>query len=152
MASGGGRNCRVASGRGRKAVAVRERESVMEPKDTVMGVASRAKVEFAREQRKKPTRSEQILWEALRRQQLNAKFRRQHPLNYFVLDFFCAEARLAVEVDGPIHEDQRDYDHWWDEELAHRGIAVLRLPEERVRRDLPRVLQEIREALNDSET
>ena len=123
----------------------------MEPKDTVIGVASRAKVEFAREQRMKPTRSEHILWEALRKQQLGVKFRRQHPFNYFVLDFFCAETRLAVEVDGPIHEDQKDYDHWRDEELANRGVAVLRLPEERVRRDLPGVLQEIRKALNDSE-
>jgi very-short-patch-repair endonuclease len=123
----------------------------MEPKNTVKGVASRAKVDFAREQRKKRTRSERILWEALRRQQLGVKFRRQHPFNYFVLDFFCAEARLAVEVDGPIHEDQKDYDRWRDEELAHGGIAVLRLPEEWVRRDLPRVLQEIREALADSE-
>ncbi len=121
----------------------------MDSKDTVRGVATHAKVQFAREQRKKPTRSEHILWDALRKQQLGVKFRRQHPFNYFVLDFFCAETHLAVEVDGPIHEDQKDYDSWRDEELARRGITVLRLPEQRVREDLPRALKEIREALND---
>jgi 5-methyltetrahydrofolate--homocysteine methyltransferase len=119
----------------------------MQRKHTVEGVADRAKVKFAREQRREPTRAEQLLWEAVRRKQLGVRMRRQHPLEDFVLDFYCAEARLAIEVDGPVHDGQEGYDRWRDEQLAHWGIEVLRVPEERVRRDLPVVLAEIREAL-----
>lgn len=119
----------------------------MEPRHTVEGVTNRAKVKFAREQRSEPTRAEKMLWEALRRNQLGVRIRRQHPIKDFVLDFYCAEARLAIEVDGPIHEEQKGYDDWRDEQLAGWGISTLRIPEDRVREDLPGVLDEIRTAL-----
>lgn len=119
----------------------------MRPRHTVEGVANRATVEFAREQRREPTRAERRLWEAVRRKQLGVRIRRQHPIENFVLDFYCAEARIAIEVDGPVHDEQQDYDRWRDEQLACWGIEVLRVDEERVRHDLPAVLQEIREAL-----
>ena len=105
----------------------------MKPEHTVKGVADRAKVEFARAQRKTPTRAEQMLWQAVRRKQLGVRIRRQHPIDRFVLDFYCAEARLAIEIDGPAHEAQKDYDDWRDQQLARWGIEVLRVPEERVR-------------------
>ncbi len=117
------------------------------PKHTVEGVAHRSKIEFAREQRKEPTRAEEILWEAVRRKQLGVRIRRQHPIDKFVLDFYCAEARLAIEVDGPVHDEQQGYDRWRDKQLATWGIEVMRVPEERVRKELEAVVREIREKL-----
>ncbi|MGI5818745.1 MAG: endonuclease domain-containing protein [Armatimonadota bacterium] len=119
------------------------------PKHTVEGVAHRSKIEFAREQRQEPTRSEEILWEAVRRKQLGVRIRRQHPIDTFVLDFYCAEARLAIEVDGPVHDEQQGYDRWRDKQLATWGIEVMRVPEERVRKELAVVLAEIRDRIHE---
>ena len=74
------------------------------------------------------------------------KFRRQHPLDDFVLDFFCHEAKLAVEIDGAHHAEQATYDQWRDERLAAMGIATLRIPAQEVESDFYRVLKTIREA------
>jgi len=112
-----------------------------------VGAAHLAKVEFAREQRREPTRAEDMLWERLRRRQLGLRFRRQHPIGDYVLDFYCGEALLTVEVDGPAHADQQGYDRERDRWLASRGIRVLRLPDDLVREDLGEALRLIREAL-----
>jgi very-short-patch-repair endonuclease len=57
------------------------------------------------------TKPERILWNALRNRQLDGHhFRRQHPIGDFIVDFFCAEARLVIEVDGDSHAGQREYD------------------------------------------
>ena len=122
----------------------------LRPRHTVEGVTNRAKVEFAREQRGAATRAEMMLWEAVRRKRLGVRMRRQHPINDFVLDFYCAEARLAIEIDGPVHAEQKGYDRARDEQLAEWGIRTLRVPEDRVREDLPAVLEEIRGALGQS--
>ena len=117
------------------------------PGHRVVGVAGAGKVAFAREQRREPTAAESVLWERLRGAQLGVRFRRQHPIGDFVLDFYCAEVLLAVEVDGPIHEAQAEYDQWRDERLAHEGIRVLRLRDEAVRADLEQAIAAIRSAL-----
>ena len=119
----------------------------MKRNHTVERVADRGKVEFAREQRREPTYAEELLWQALRRKQLGVRFRRQHPIEDYVLDFYCAQARLAIELDGPVHERQPGYDRLRDEHLKKWRITVMRIPEERVRHDLPAVLSEIREEL-----
>ena len=110
-------------------------------------VASADKVRFAREQREKPTRAEEVLWEVLRDRALGVKFRRQHPVGRYVLDFYCDEARLAVEIDGPDHAAQANYDDWRDEQLGRRGIRVLRIASEDVERNLRSVLERIKESL-----
>ena len=67
----------------------------------------RKMLEIAREFRTTPTKTEEILWEALRGKKLDGiKFRRQQPVGYFVVDFYNSVYRLVVEVDGPIHESQ----------------------------------------------
>ncbi len=111
--------------------------------------ALRAKmVQVAREFRKRPTRSEAMLWQALRGRQLGSRrFRRQQPLGPFVVDFFCASARLIVEVDGPIHESQRQADAERQLLLESLGLRVLRLPAALVEDDLPRALAIIERAL-----
>ena len=69
------------------------------------------KKEFARNLRKESTPEEKIVWEALRNKKfLGLKFRRQHVLKGFVVDFYCHSLNLAIEIDGGIHQKQVDYD------------------------------------------
>ncbi|MGI8478183.1 MAG: endonuclease domain-containing protein, partial [Thermomicrobiales bacterium] len=66
--------------------------------------ASEALIDAAKELRNAPTDAEERLWQAIRRRQVGgARFRRQHPIGGFALDFCCPEHRLVVEVDGPVH-------------------------------------------------
>lgn len=109
----------------------------------VHGAASRDKVWFAREQRRQPTRAEELLWRALRARGLGARFRRQHPVGDFVLDFYCEAAALAVEVDGPHHADQAGYDEWRAECLDRYGIHALRVTTQEVQMRLLEVLERI---------
>lgn len=75
------------------------------------------------------TLPEVILWECLRGRRLGLRFRRQHPAGPYVLDFYCAEARLAVEVDGAHHDlpEQMSDDQRRDRWLGAQGIRVIRI-------------------------
>nr|MCU4177914.1 endonuclease domain-containing protein [Marinilabiliaceae bacterium N1Y90] len=75
--------------------------------------------------RKDITLPEKLLWNKLRDRQLaGLKFRRQHPIDLFIADFYCHEKRLVVEVDGEIHEYQKEYDEGRTAELERLGITV----------------------------
>jgi very-short-patch-repair endonuclease len=101
--------------------------------------------ELAAQLRKERTPSEDILWQALRNRQLEGrKFRRQNPIGAFVVDFYCSEEQLAVEVDGLIHETQREADKLRQEIIESLGVRFVRVTAEQVERDLPGVLAEIR--------
>lgn len=77
--------------------------------------------------RKNMTSSEKILWDKLRRRQLkNMYFRRQHPYGIYILDFYCFEANLVIEVDGEIHSGREDYDNERTRYLESSGLKVLR--------------------------
>ena len=103
----------------------------------------------ARQMRKEPTRSESLLWSALRNRRLaSRKFRRQHPVGRFILDFYCHEERLAVEVDGPVHETQRQADGERQQILESMGIRFLRLPAALIEGDLLAAVAVIEEALS----
>lgn len=107
----------------------------------------RKMTEVARGFRKTPTRSEAILWQALRRKQLDGRrFRRQQPIGPFVVDFFCGAERLIIEVDGPIHTTQEEYDRRRQELLESLGLRVLRLAADLIERNLPEALTQIRAA------
>ena len=100
----------------------------------------------ARTMRRALTPPEARLWVCLRRRGLGElKFRRQHPVGPYVLDFYCAEATLAVEVDGQGHLENGGHDARRDRWLAGQGIAVLRIAAEEVRVNLDAVLTFIRE-------
>lgn len=114
------------------------------PIRTVVGVASSHKITFAREQRRDPTRVEEDLWGLVRDAKLGFKIRRQHPLRDFVLDFYCQEAKLCIEIDGPEHRRQQGYDDWRTEQLERRGIEVLRFAEAETRANLAKVAVAIR--------
>ena len=94
--------------------------------------------------RKKPTATEDALWTHLRDRRLGgAKFRRQHPVDHFIVDFYCAEASLAVELDGPIHERTREADALRQAYLEGIGLHFLRFTNAEVNADIDRVLSVI---------
>ncbi len=70
--------------------------------------------------------SERTLWAMLRGNQQDPHFRRQHAVGIYILDFYCAAARLCVEIDGPSHDDCRAYDQRRTDWLNEQGIRVVR--------------------------
>jgi very-short-patch-repair endonuclease len=99
----------------------------------------------ARAMRQEPTPAEAALWDRLRSRRLDgAKFRAQHPVGRFIFDFYCAQARLVVEVDGGVHDARRERDAERDLVLRSAGYLVLRLTNKEVLGDIERVLAEIR--------
>ncbi len=100
----------------------------------------------ARALRQSMSSPEALLWTGLRSRQLDGlKFRRQHPMGIYVLDFYCPELKLAVEVDGIGHShDQRaDADRRRDAWFAEQGIRTLRIPARDVFEDMHEVLHQI---------
>jgi very-short-patch-repair endonuclease len=104
---------------------------------------------FARSLRLHQTDAENLLWLLLRRRSLGFKFRRQHPIGRFILDFYCQEALLAVELDGGEHND--DFatlkDDRRSEALAKAGIHVLRFWNHEVLSSTEAVLEKIYQEL-----
>lgn len=100
----------------------------------------------ARDHRKNPTKSEKMLWQALRGKKLDGiKFRRQQPIGPYIADFYCSSYRLVLEVDGGIHEFQHEADAERDEVMKTLGLKVLRLSAELVENDFTAALKKIRE-------
>ena len=98
----------------------------------------------ARHLRQQLTPAEATLWEALRGRQLGGlKFRRQHPVGRFIVDFYCPSCKLVVEVDGSIHARQQAYDRVRTDQLQTFGYCVLRFTNDEVMNDLATVLSRI---------
>ena len=105
----------------------------------------------ASELRKKMTKAESILWSALRRKQLCGKrFRRQHPIDKFIVDFYCHECKLIIEVDGGIHNlpEQKEYDEGRTYKLKQFGLKIIRFTNDQVKYHLTETLEEIKKNLN----
>jgi very-short-patch-repair endonuclease len=98
--------------------------------------------------RRKPTAAESVLWTELRDRRLcGARFRRQHAIGRYIVDFYCAAHRLVVEVDGEVHADRRDLDDERDAYLGLLELRVLRFDNNDVLRDPRAVLARIARAL-----
>src|SRR5580765_4240901 len=97
--------------------------------------------------RERPTPAEAVLWECLRGRFPGVRFRRQHTIGRFIVDFFCWKHHLAVEVDGPIHDLNREYDVKRDQFLECQGLRVLRFSNDEVMTSLESVLTRIGEAI-----
>jgi very-short-patch-repair endonuclease len=84
------------------------------------------------------SRPEARLWQFLRTRPAGLKFRRQHPVGPYVIDFYCPQARLAIEVDGAAHEmgDNQERDERRDLWLKGRGLRILRIPAEHLYGDI----------------
>ena len=105
--------------------------------------------------RKNATPSEKILWEELRRRNLNYKFLRQHPIIYesiknehffYVPDFYCAKKKLVIELDGKIHDFQKEYDENRTAVLRGKGLYILRFKNEDLS-EMSNVIKKIEEVL-----
>lgn len=107
--------------------------------------------ERARHMRKNPTPAEAILWARLRKRQVKGfQFRRQHPIVRFIVDFYCAEAKLVVEVDGSVHDQpgHEKYDVEREQFLEKLGLRVLRFSNAKVVTETDAAINAISEALD----
>ena len=105
---------------------------------------------LARDMRREPTAAESVLWQRIRNRQLDgAKFRRQHTVQGFIVDFICVEQKLIIEVDGAVHEqsERQQYDVQRQEFLESRGFRVLRFTNAEVLQSLETVAHTIVENL-----
>jgi imidazole glycerol-phosphate synthase subunit HisF len=96
--------------------------------------------------RENPTKTEMLLWELLRNKSLGVKFRRQHPINFFVVDFYCHEKKLVIELDGEYHlkVSQKREDDLRDIELKELGLRVLRYTDNQVINNPNQVIEDIK--------
>ena len=106
--------------------------------------------EYAKENRQHMTAAEKALWSLLRRTFYGFKFRRQHPINDFIADFICLEAKLIIEVDGAYHceAQQQMNDQIRTDILSDMGYKVIRFTNEEVLQHPKDVINKIKEELN----
>lgn len=111
-------------------------------------------ITYARELRKNQTEAEDLLWQHLRNRKLfGFKFRRQHPISQmYILDFYCARIKLAVELDGSHHLEkvQQEYDVERTNILKHLGIQVMRFTNAEVLNNIEQVFQQIVDTCNNA--
>jgi len=95
--------------------------------------------------RQNQTPTEKIIWEKLRnRKFLNLKFRRQHPIDNFIVDFYCAELSFIIEIDGKVHEKQKEYDEFRQNLIERQGYQFLRITNSEIITDVNILLEKIR--------
>ena len=118
-----------------------------------MRSTTKATVAKARTLRRAMTKPEAALWQILRERPDGTKFRRQHPVGPYVLDFYCAAAKLAIEIDGMAHEmgDNPARDQRRDEWLRCKGITVVRISATDVLTNIEGAVQHILSSLSRSE-
>jgi len=96
------------------------------------------------------TNCEIMLWEKLKGKQiLGLRFRSQHPIDIFIADFYCHEARLVIEIDGEIHEGQIEYDDGREAEIEKYGIKVIRFTNGQVINEIDSVVNKIKEIVSE---
>ena len=102
----------------------------------------------AKRLRQNLTTAEAKLWSVIRNKQLEGlRFRCQHPVGNFILDFYCPSCKLVIEVDGDVHNSQLEYDAERTNKLAEHGYTVLRFSNEQVMNNLPEVLTKIKQVV-----
>ncbi len=104
----------------------------------------------AKDLRKNTTEAEKALWEKLKQKQLGGyKFRRQHPIHKFIVDFYCHKLKLVVEVDGGYHNEpeQRGKDKKRTELLESQGVKVIRFSNDDVLKRISDVIEKIKKEI-----
>lgn len=115
--------------------------------DKLHGHSRPSTYENARDLRKVQTKAEAKLWQALRNGKVDdLKFRRQHAFDDYILDFYCHQIKLAIEVDGAVHNDPEvaSYDKVRTSNLNDNGITVLRFTNDEVEKNIRLVIQKIK--------
>jgi very-short-patch-repair endonuclease len=101
--------------------------------------------------RKNPTEAEKAMWEILRKfRKSGYPFRRQHPIEFYIADFYCHKLRLVIEVDGEIHSERdiQIHDEGRTGEMERFGIRVIRFTNDQILNNSASVLEQIRKVLN----
>ncbi|UPT68393.1 MAG: endonuclease domain-containing protein [Sphingobacteriales bacterium JAD_PAG50586_3] len=109
-------------------------------------------LENARLLRNNMTLAERVLWERIRRKQIkSARFRNQHAIDVFIIDFYCHELLLGIEVDGSIHNsiEAKERDEGRSAELLKYGIKVIRFTNEEVLYDIDSVIKEVEKIIDE---
>lgn len=105
-------------------------------------------IQLARQLRKDMNPSEIVLWEIIKDKKISGyKFRNQHPVDRYILDFYCHEKKLAIEIDGNIHDHRKEYDKYRDEYLKSAGIEVLRFSNDEIINNPDKIIEIIRTRL-----
>ena len=108
-----------------------------------------AKILRSRELRKESTEAEKVLWKYLRNRNFyNKKFRRQYIFLGFIIDFYCPEEKLGIELDGSVHLNQKEYDTRRQNIIEEKGIRLLRFKNSDVLQVIEDVLQTIKSSLS----
>jgi len=118
--------------------------------DKLHGNSRPSTYENARDLRKVQTKAETKLWQALRNGKVcDLKFRRQHAFDNYILDFYCHKIKLAIEVDGAVHNDPEvaAYDIVRTKNLNDNGITVLRFTNDEVEKNIKAVIQKIKDCV-----
>lgn len=102
---------------------------------------------LARSNRLNLTECEKKIWNIVRRNQLGVKFRRQHAIAGFIVDFVALEIGLVIEIDGEIHNYQKEYDGYRTEVLNELGYKVIRFKNEEIIRNIDKVRNLIRQEI-----
>jgi very-short-patch-repair endonuclease len=102
------------------------------------------KLQRAKELRREMTPAEKILWQELRANKLGVHFRRQQVIQGFIVDFYCHRAGLVVEVDGDVHDLQKEEDERREKVLSALGLRIVRFGNDEVVEKLPFVVEEIK--------
>ena len=87
------------------------------------------------------TSPETLLWSKIRRKSLGYEFHRQVPINEYIVDFYCHELKLAIEVDGSSHDNKHEYDLYRQKELESLGVRLIRFDNIAINRSMNDVLR-----------
>lgn len=103
--------------------------------------------ELARQLRKNSTLSEVLLWQNIKNRAYTVQFHRQVPLLDYIVDFYCHELMLAIEIDGNSHDYKYEYDSTRQGRLEKEGVRFLRLTDKEVKQEMFSVLLKIEETI-----
>ena len=106
--------------------------------------------EKARYLRKNSTLSEVLLWQKIKGRALGVQFHRQVPMLHFIVDFYCHEIHLAIEIDGSSHDNKHEYDARRQAMLEEQGVRFVRFTDREVKKDIHNVLLKLQHAVNNS--
>jgi very-short-patch-repair endonuclease len=118
------------------------------PRNTIIPYNPKLK-QFARDLRNNSTLSEILLWRQIKGQALKYEFHRQVPIDEFIVDFYCHELKLAIEIDGDSHNDKYNYDMNRQTKLQDLGVKFIRFSDVDVKKNMNGVLSALKNEIDE---